>query len=152
MPRADIAAIATEKIAQAKEEHADENFTAELRGGIAFVKAPGKYDNARAWAQRNYPVAVICDPEYILEGTAIQVCRRCVIRQEGTFDRHGFERLVNEAEAKKRGLSLAELRTKGLTWGGPKNIVSSPKGHNTPLTEEEILAIARTCAESGVVS
>ncbi len=146
MPRGEIAAIAALK------NRNRESFRAELHGGIAFVKAPGKYDPARDWANRNYPVVLVCDPEYILEGTAIQVCRWCVVRQESVFDRRGFERLVNEAEAEARGISSDELRARGLAWGGPRNIVSSPKGVNTILSEATIIAIARQCTESGIVS
>lgn len=146
MPPDEIAAIAALK------ERNVESFPVEIHGGVAVVRAPGKYDAARDWANKRYPVVIVCDPEYVLEGTKKTVYRWCVVRQQGVFDRRGFECLVNKTEATVRGISIEALKKDGVTWGGPKNIVSSPKGHDTALPEELIIALARECAESGVVS
>ncbi len=120
---------------------------------VGFVHAPGGYEDARNWGNSRYPVFVVHDPQRHTESGGIQD-RWTLVRQQGTFDRVGFEEDINTAEAKTRGLSLVELRELSFAWGGNKNIVSSPQGSGfgTMLSKEGILALARKHADSGVVS
>ncbi len=138
-------------IAILKQQDRD-GFRVEMRGPVAFVLAPGKYNQARNWGNQRYRVAVIFDPEYpAVHGTGTHT-RWSVVRQDGYFDRRGFEEAINTEEARARNVPLVDLEKLGYSWGGPRNIVSSPYGRETALSKETILRIARECAESGRVS
>lgn len=125
---------------------------------VGFITAPGKYHRARDWGNRRFPVAVVFDPEYRDETQEQDddnpYPRWTLVRQMGVFDRRGFEEAINEAEAEARGISVEALSEISCRWGGPRNIVTSPKGqgHETKLTDEAILAIVREHAESGIVT
>ena len=116
------------------------NFSATNYGGIAYVKAPKNYSNAREWAGPRFPVAVIEDPKYQNGGP--EVSRRItVIKQtDAPLDMKAFAKAIMEAEAKTRGLTVEEIVQKRLHWGGPRNIVSSPP--NTALSFVTVLSIA----------
>lgn len=125
-------------------------------GQVAYVQATGKYEAARNWANRLYPVAVIFDPERKTESGGVQE-RWCIVRQEVpklVFDRIGCEEAINEAEARKRGLTVGKLRADSLAWGGTKNLLVSPQGagYGTELSQEEILSLVQKHHESGVVT
>ncbi|MDO8517939.1 MAG: hypothetical protein Q7S26_01430 [bacterium] len=134
------------------------DFDVEMHGQVAFVTAAGKYHAARDWANRRYTVAIIFDPQYrdeTQERDRNEPYRRwCVIRQRGVFDRHGFEEALNKAEATARSIPVCQLTSIGCKWGGPTNIVVSPKGqgHETRLSEEQIITITREHADSGIVT
>ncbi len=125
---------------------------------VAFITAPGDYHKARDWGNRRYPVAVVFDPEYRDEtqsrDSSEPYPRWTLVRQMGCFDRKGFEEAINRAEAESRKVSLINLTEMGNRWGGPPNIVTSPKGqgHETTLSADAILAIVQEHAESGVVT
>ncbi len=114
-----------------------------LGGGLGFIVAPKRMHEARNWANKRCPVALVLDPEYQLEqGSQI---RWTLVSKDPSFDRHGFQRAINEAEAEAQGVSTEQLARNNDTWGGPPNIVSSAKGvgRNTKLSQEQILALVR---------
>lgn len=141
MPDAEIRAIAGSK------ERNPENFEVEMYGAVAFILAPRKYNRARDWGNRRYPLVVVCDPEYLGSGRTLYM-RWSVVRRPETFDRRAFEAKINAAEAEARGVSAHELVDQGNAWGGPENIVSSPQGRGSWLSKEAILAIVQECAET----
>ena len=131
-------------------------FEVEMYCSIAFCHAPGQYDAARNIVNREYPVAVVQDPERITPSGGKQD-RWCIIRQEKpvkVFDRNGFVMAINLAEAEARYISVLELAEKGLTWGGPPNLVTSPQGegNDTRVPKSRILELVRQYYESGVVT
>jgi hypothetical protein len=121
----------------------------EMYGPLAVVRAPGAYGFARDWANRRFAVALIFDPEFKGEQR-----RSTLVRWPGYFDRLGFEKSINAAEAWRRKLSSGELKARGFNWGGTVNLISSPAGlgRDSALPENIIISIARSCAESGKVS
>jgi hypothetical protein len=143
MPRQEIEAYAILKI----QPSGDYKF--EMHGSLAVVRAPGAYTFAREWANRRFAVALIFDPEFRGEQR-----RSTLVRRPGHFDRQGFEKSINAAEASRRNLSLNALRSRGFNWGGPVNLISSPAGlgRDSALSESVIISIARSYAESGKVS
>lgn len=147
MSKADVREIALLKTKRAGD------FTVEHHGGVALIVAPGRYGSARDWGNRNFPVVLVCDPEYRY-ASGVTGKRWSIVRQPTVFDRVRFEELVNEAEASARGLTLEALKDRDLAWGGNRNIVSSAQGNDngTALSDEEIIAIAWACAESGIFS
>lgn len=129
------------------------SFEVEMCGGVAFIESPGMYDAARAYGNKNFPVAVIFDPSY--ESEAGGKCRRfSVVRQKDVFDRRGFELAINLLEANNRDLTLSELKAKGLAWGGPSNIVSSQngEGRDTILAKETVIECVKKYLENKIVT
>lgn len=131
------------------------NFTFTRYGNIAFLRVSGVLYDARNWANRRFPVAVIyddCHKSHESHGGTMH--KWSVIRQPHYFDRQGFELAVNVAEARARGMTPDELSKAGLAWGGTTNIISSPQGvgRESVLSTEMILTIVKTHLESGVVS
>ena len=124
-------------------------YQVEQVGSLVVVKTAGFLKRVRDWANQRYPVALIVD-----SGDGDVACRFSVVRQPGNFDRKGFEQSVNSAEAQARSLSVSDLRSAGLDWGGPVNIVSSPSGagRTTQLSLEQVLECVTRHAENGVVS
>ncbi len=119
----------------------------EMHGRVAFIHAPRKYKEARDWANRRFAIAVIFDPEYSAPDSGSLVYGRwSIIRQPGSLDRDRCERAINEAEAIERELTVSELRQKGLAWGGPTNIISSPPGKNITITKGTVLSIVKAHA------
>lgn len=118
---------------------------------VTFIVAPGKYDKARQWGNRRFPVTVVFDPKY--QGThGVPYARWTVIRQPGVCDRWGLQNRMNELEAEARGISVTELKETANAWAGNPNIMSSAQGRETALTKETILPVVREFAESGMVS
>jgi hypothetical protein len=111
-------------------------------GGIAFIEAPGKFREARDWANRRYPVAIIFDPIRETQSGGRHK-RYTIVRMPGHFDRFGFARAINIAEAAARGISADDMNREMLTWGGPENIVTSAQGvgRETKLTKEQIIGL-----------
>jgi len=128
----------------------------QMYGEVAYIHAVQQYEAARNWGNPRFPVAVVFDPERKTESGGVQE-RWCIVRQEQprkVFDRVGCEVAINEAEAKKRGLSLEQLAAESLLWGGTKNLLVSPQGagFGTELSKEEIMAVVQKHYESGVVT
>ncbi len=142
-------------IAVLKQKNTD-GFQVEMHGPVvAYVFAPKSYDWARNWVNARYDVGVVFDPEYTPKqpgGNAKPYARWTIVRRDGHFDRQLFVDKINAEEARARDMTLAELEARGYSWGGNKNIVSSPFGRETRPEKETILRIVRECAESGVVS
>ena len=129
----------------------------EWHGSIAFVEEPGQYHWARDRVNnpRNVlcPVAVISDPQYQDRSRAETPYQRySIVRQEGHFDSGGFRNAINAAEARARGITLEALANNNCLWGGPNNIVTSPKNRVTALTRKQILDLVLEYAENGIVS
>ena len=134
----------------------DFSYLVEMFGDVAFLEVPKMYDAARNWANQHYPIAVIFDPKRVTRSGGLQA-RWSVIRQAQpklVFDRYGFERDINRAEAMARRLGIKELTEQSLTWGGPANIITSPQGagNGTHVKKEEILELVRRHYQSGVIT
>jgi hypothetical protein len=148
MPQPDVDAIA-----RLKERYAGD-FEVEMSGdNVAFIHAPSLYVEARNWGNRRFPVTVVFDPTRVTDSGGLQQ-KWTIVRKPGVFDRLGFEKSINVAEAQARGLDTKEVHERNFAWGGNRNIVSSPQGagYGTKLSKETILAIVREHAESGIVS
>ena len=147
MPENEIAEIAMMKHAWKNgKEKINFKDIVEMHGKVAFIGVVGHLREARDWANQYYPIAVIFDLKYDPSdkiGAAPE--RWTIIRQNGYLDRERFEKLINSSEAEKRNVSIKTLKMQGLSWGGPKNIVSSPQGECSLLTKEEILEIVGKC-------
>ncbi|MBI2035891.1 MAG: hypothetical protein HYT12_04425 [Candidatus Liptonbacteria bacterium] len=116
----------------------------EMHGKVAFVHASKKYKEARDWANRRFPIAVIHDPEFSAPDSGSLVYERwSIVRRPGYLDRDRCERAINQAEAEERMLTTSELKQGSLAWGGPTNIISSPPGKSTKLTKANIISIVR---------
>jgi len=131
------------------------NFIADRYGDVAFLMVSGALYDARDWANRRFPVAVIyddCHKSHESHGGTMR--KWSVVRQPPYFDRLGFEVAINVAEAHARGMTPDELNKVGLAWGGTTNIVSSPQGvgRESVLSSQTILTIVKAHLESGVVS
>lgn len=125
----------------------------EMYGNVAFIEAPGQYENARNWGNRRFEVALVYDDRRRTEAGGLQK-RWSLVRKIGFFDRQGFEAAVNAAEAEARGIPECEMTERAVRWGGNENIISSPQGaaYGTKLSKQAIIALARKHLESGVVS
>jgi hypothetical protein len=155
MPADEVAKLA-EEFARRREQSQRQFTPAEIRGSVAFFYEPGNYDGARAHGNKFYPVIVVNDPQRHTDGGGVQD-RWCIVRQTRpflVFDKKQFEKEINEAEAKARGLTLEQLRAQNFSWGGPANMLVSPQGASfgTKLTKDQILDLARKHLESGIVS
>lgn len=123
---------------------------------IAFISAPGEYSKAREWAIKKHQIVVVEDIGYTQVLGKIKEFRRVTVARQSVapLNRDLFEKRINEAEARSRGISLQELERRNLKWGGTQNIVSSPngKGRSTELPISEILQVAHSCIISKKVS
>jgi hypothetical protein len=146
MPRQEIDQIASLK------DRSLMDFQAELCGKVAVIMAPGKYNQARNWGNKHYQVALVFDPIYRPATNGGTRERWTLVRQEGCFDRQGFEDAVNAATAKVQGVSIEELKENGYSSGGTHCIVSESQRTSSGLTREMVIAFAREHAESGIFS
>src|SRR3989338_5769411 len=115
---------------------------------ILMIMTRGQYGQARFYGTRRYPVTLICDHEYVLPGLENYTPHKrwCVAKQEdANLDMNRFKMELNKAESLARGLSAIDLEKRGLTWGGPKNLASSPQGTASALSDTEIIAIITRC-------
>ena len=123
-------------------------FPTEVHGELAFLKVCGELDQARNWANHRFPIAVIYDDRHFSEGRLIR--KWSLVKQpQSSFDRFAFEEAINRAEAKARGITVEELRSKDLTWGGTPYIISS---RESSLSESDVLEIVERYLQAGVSS
>ena len=158
MPQEEMDRYARFLAEDAEKRKASGHFEFEAYRSITFCCAPGQYDVARNILNKQFPVAVVQDPERITQSGGKQD-RWCVVRQAKDkaplyFDRIAFVKAINEAEAAARGITFEELVRQGHTWGGPDNLVTSPQGegNDTRLTKKQILDLVCQHYESGIVS
>jgi len=119
-------------------------------GGVAFIETFGEYHNARTWGSKRYKVTVVYD---------LKLERFTIIRQLGCFDKIRFDNEVNRLEAEYRGMTLGELCSFNLDWGGNTNITSSPEGEGRKSklsidseAKHKVVQLAYECLESGIVT
>lgn len=126
------------------------DFAAEMRGPIAFIVAPGGYNEARNWGGQRYAIVLVFDPSYGLVTGGTQKRWSLLLERTDSFDRRGFEERINCEEARARGLTIEQLKGDGYAWGGPPSIVSSPmgQGRDSVLPEDVIIRTAQRCANA----
>lgn len=139
-----------EEIASLKKQPRRENWTTEslslIPGKAVLVVAPGDYGLARDFYNRRFPVAVVYDPFYVMPGVELEHAVLCVrwsivLRNDAGISMDNLAMAINDAEAEKRRVSVIELKALGLSWGGPKNILSSSLRSPTKLSKREITEI-----------
>lgn len=115
-------------------------------GDLAFIAVEGELDQARSWANNRFPVALIYDTRHSTHGGSTTKWS-LVKRPSEPFDRWRFEKLINAAEARARGMSVDKLDRDGLSWGGTPTIVSSPagSGRHSLLKKEHVIQLAIGC-------
>lgn len=119
-------------------------FTVVMPDRAMLIETRGQYGFARQYGSARFPITIVCDFEYVMPGVDGYTPHKrwCIVRNSFTaVDIEKLKLRLNESEAVARGVTIQELEKSALTWGGPKNLVSSPQGKESALNHNEITTI-----------
>lgn len=146
MPRHQIEEIAS---LRPKDDYREFKQTIIVPDKVMLITTRGQYGAARSYGTKRFPVTIICDLEYVMPGADDYTPHKrwCIARQEGAdvIDMKRLKLEINKAEAHVRGLDIPNLEEHGLTWGGPRNLASSPQGKVSELSDDRIINIVKQC-------
>lgn len=146
MPRHQIEEIAS---LRQRDDYSGFKQTIIVPDKVMLIMTKGRYGAARSYGIKRFPVTIICDFEYIMPGADGYTPHKrwCIARQESAkvIDMNHLKIGINRAEAQVRGLSVLGLEKHGLTWGGPRDLASSPQGKVSELSDDEIVTIVKQC-------
>jgi len=114
-------------------------FTVIIPDKVMLIETRGQYGFARQYGSTRFPVTVVCDYEYVMPGVEGYTPHKrwCIIRN--------YSNIIDIEDVKFR---LNKVEKNGSTWGGPKNLVSSPQGNESAISDSEVIAIIRECAKN----
>lgn len=148
MPRHQIEELAS--LSQ-KADYSEFKLTIIVPDKVMLITTRGQYGAARSYGTKRFPVTIICDLEYVMPGADGYTPHKrwCIARQEGAqvLDMDCLKIEINRAEAHVRGLDAVDLEKYGLTWGGPRNLASSPQSKVSKLSDDEIINIVKQCTK-----